>query len=253
MGKVKDEIGNIYGKLTVLQRGENAGRLATWICQCECGNVITVKGASLRSGNTKSCGCQKYAGLKKQHIIQNKSSIQVGNQYGKLTVLKELDLRPHGTQGHNRRWYLCQCECGNIIEAMGNSLQSGHKKSCGCIKSNGEAYIEQLLKENKIEYKAEVVDELLVKQYSRRLRFDFGIYKNGKLIKYIEFDGRQHKNGFDEGIWSHSETYEIIKERDDIKNQFCKEYKITLARIPYWTIKDNKLTLEDILGNKYNI
>jgi hypothetical protein len=29
MGKVKDETGNVYGKLTVLQRGENAGRLAT--------------------------------------------------------------------------------------------------------------------------------------------------------------------------------------------------------------------------------
>jgi hypothetical protein len=83
---------------------------------------------------------------------------------------------------------------------MGNSLQSGHKKSCGCIKSNGEAYIEKLLKENKIEYKSEVIDELLVKQYNRRLRFDFGIYKNDKLIKYIEFDGRQHKDGFDKGI-----------------------------------------------------
>jgi hypothetical protein len=41
--------------------------------------------------------------LQKQQTIQNKSSIQIGNQYGKLTVLKELDLRPHGTQGHNRR------------------------------------------------------------------------------------------------------------------------------------------------------
>lgn len=38
MSKVKDETGNIYGKLTVLERaGSNSCGKATWLCQCECG------------------------------------------------------------------------------------------------------------------------------------------------------------------------------------------------------------------------
>lgn len=28
-----------------------------WLCQCDCGNEVTVSGNRLRSGNTKSCGC----------------------------------------------------------------------------------------------------------------------------------------------------------------------------------------------------
>ena len=54
----KNEIGNIYGYLTVISRAENnkEGR-AQWLCRCKCGNELIVLGKHLRSGNTKSCGC----------------------------------------------------------------------------------------------------------------------------------------------------------------------------------------------------
>jgi len=35
---------------------DGKGRL-TWKVLCDCGNILRVKGASLRNGNTKSCGC----------------------------------------------------------------------------------------------------------------------------------------------------------------------------------------------------
>lgn len=251
MAKAINEIGNKYGKLTVIERAGKRNNLATWLCKCDCGNTIIVPGAYLRSGNTKSCGCAKYIGLEQEREIKNKSSIKIGNQYGKLTIIKELDLRPHGTGGHKRRWYLCQCQCGNICEAMGNALQSGQKKSCGCLKSKGEFIIEKILKDNKINYKTEVVDKQLIKENQRRLRFDFGIYdKNNNLIKYIEFDGRQHFQGM-ESAWSQSESLDIIKERDSIKDNFCLENNIALARIPYTQIE--LITLEKILGDEYDI
>lgn len=57
MGIPIDETGNVYSRLTVLKRSERSGRRVHWDCICSCGNRLTVEGRSLRSGNTKSCGC----------------------------------------------------------------------------------------------------------------------------------------------------------------------------------------------------
>ena len=61
-----DESGNVHGKLTVLYRDENKikkssiGKIlrskSMWVCKCECGNIVSVWGASLRDGHTQSCG-----------------------------------------------------------------------------------------------------------------------------------------------------------------------------------------------------
>lgn len=58
MSKLIDITGNKYGKLTVICREANTNEGAsTWRCQCECGNTVVVRGANLRKGTTKSCGC----------------------------------------------------------------------------------------------------------------------------------------------------------------------------------------------------
>lgn len=59
--RVKDEAGNVYSKLTVLECAElRSPEGAFWLCRCECGNLTTVNGSNLRKGNTKSCGCLHY-------------------------------------------------------------------------------------------------------------------------------------------------------------------------------------------------
>ena len=46
---VKNEIGNKYGRLTVLERAENNKRgSAQWLCECECGNTGIFLGTRLR-------------------------------------------------------------------------------------------------------------------------------------------------------------------------------------------------------------
>ena len=58
MSNIINEVGNKHGRLTVLRRAEkNKHNEATWVCECDCGNVIEAIGSHLRSGNTKSCGC----------------------------------------------------------------------------------------------------------------------------------------------------------------------------------------------------
>lgn len=74
----KNEIGNRYGKLTVISLVKKSPK-AVWLCKCDCGNTIKVLGISLRNGNTKSCGClnsypeeQIASLLKNQGIIFNR-------------------------------------------------------------------------------------------------------------------------------------------------------------------------------------
>ena len=53
-----DETGNRYGMLTVERLYDhNDGVGAVWICRCDCGAEVAIRGISLRSGNNRSCGC----------------------------------------------------------------------------------------------------------------------------------------------------------------------------------------------------
>lgn len=73
--KAVDMIGKKFGRLLVLERAENDkyGN-AFWDCKCECGNVVRVKGQSLRRGHTRSCGCLQreaasMSGIKNHHLL----------------------------------------------------------------------------------------------------------------------------------------------------------------------------------------
>jgi hypothetical protein len=51
--------GDVYGKLTVVQRDGTHGKQAMWLCQCSCGNTVQkrISGSNLLNGGTTSCGC----------------------------------------------------------------------------------------------------------------------------------------------------------------------------------------------------
>lgn len=56
----KNEIGNIYGRLLVIEfAGRNKHGKLLWRCLCKCGGTTTVPGETLRKKRTptKSCGC----------------------------------------------------------------------------------------------------------------------------------------------------------------------------------------------------
>lgn len=52
-----DVTGQRFGKLTVLGLDYNYRGHNYWKCKCDCGNELTVTGAFLRKGVTRSCGC----------------------------------------------------------------------------------------------------------------------------------------------------------------------------------------------------
>lgn len=129
MTKIKDLIGKRFGKLLVIGKadpyiGKNYTKPQV-LCQCDCGNTLSVRKASLTSGNTTSCSYSCGISDKGAHNLVD----LVGKTYGRLQVLSRLA----NTNTGQTQW-LCLCTCGNTTEVSGVSLTKGGTKSCGCLR-----------------------------------------------------------------------------------------------------------------------
>ena len=237
IGQARDLTGQKFGRLVALFRTENKSKMTRWVCQCECGDIHDYNAASLINGTSKSCGCLNREKARERMLQYNlqQQSINIGDRFGKLVVIKYLGLRKQKSRDKNAAWYLCQCDCGSKpIEVMGNSLVTGQKQSCGCLYSAGELKIRNILNDNNIIYKTEYSFDDLTGCAGAKLRFDFAIFsENNNLLYLIEYDGRQHYTG-PEAAWSHSYSFEEIQNRDKLKNQYCINHNIILKRSPYY-------------------
>lgn len=111
-----DLMGQKFGRLTVIKRVESTfSRRVKWLCRCDCGKEIIVKGKGLRSGHTKSCGCIRITDL-------------TGKKFGRWTVIKRVN--PF-SRVNGYKW-LCKCDCGTIRKVRGLGLRNGTSTSCGC-------------------------------------------------------------------------------------------------------------------------
>lgn len=59
MSKFNDLTGKVFGRLTVLERGDIKSGKTYWRCRCACGNELSIRGTSLSLGLSESCGCLK--------------------------------------------------------------------------------------------------------------------------------------------------------------------------------------------------
>lgn len=226
----------------VISRAPNKKTRVRWNCLCKsCGEYCIKESNNLK--RDKSCGCQRKNNIGK--ALRKDLSNQ---KFGLLTPLYSTG---KSNSSGNAIWH-CKCDCGNECDVDSNNLTSNHTLSCGCInKSIGEGIIENILKNNNINYKREYcIPNLYDKDPSNPFRFDFVIFNNNQIEKFIEYDGIQHyKNTW--GIWKSNITLEEQQKRDQLKNEWAKEKNIPLVRIPYWE-RDN-ITLDMIMGDKYLI
>lgn len=237
------KIGKKYGRLLVVKsaKDEENKNNSSWnpskfLCQCDCGNTTIVYGPALISGNTKSCGCYK-----KERQQDNKKDL-LNLKIGKLTVIESTNRK----NKYGCYYWKCKCDCGNFCEKDSATLLAGKVNSCGCITSRGENKIESLLLQNNISFiKQKTFENCKNLETNYLFRFDFYV-ENSFLI---EFDGIQHFSAI--GGWSTEDYLELTKQRDEYKNNWCKENNIPLKRIPYWKL--DTLTLEDLMGDEYLI
>lgn len=56
---------------------------------------------------------------------------ELGKRYTKLTVIG-LDYEKLKDPKYHNAFWICKCDCGNVISTLGSRLRSGECKSCGC-------------------------------------------------------------------------------------------------------------------------
>ena len=225
-----DETGNQYGRLKVLYRSDKQGTKVYWHCLCSCGTEVDVQSTDLRSGRTTSCGCYQ-----KEISSDLQFKDEIGNKYGKLTVLSLVTKKPKAI------WH-CKCDCGNEIDVRGIYLRSGNTKSCGCISSWAEENIEDILKELKVDFKRQYTFEDLIsyKDKGKKYRYDFAVLKDNEPIGLIEYNGIQHYEPVES--WGGKEALMEQKIRDFIKENYAKNKNLPLLILN----KNNKNLKEDI-------
>ena len=217
----KDVTGQQFGYLTPEYWEKGVG----WHCKCKCGNHTIVDSRNLYNGHTTSCGCKRYE-TKNLNDLTN-----FENEH--LIVLSRVPSKKQ------TKWK-CMCKhCGKEFIAQAKHLLN--YKSCGCITSINECNIATMLDSADVDYsKQYTFKDLYYKSKNNPLRFDFAIFKNGKLSHLIEYNGLQHYER-PKGSWSNA--YDELLIRDRLKIEYCKQHNIELRIIKY----NQEYTLDDLI------
>lgn len=145
---------------------------------------------------------------------------------------------------NSKKYLLWECECGKIFKTSWGCFLAGKTRCNTCTSKNSklELLVEDYLSKNGLKY---------IREYKfpdckskRELSFDFKIEVNGEL-RLIEVDGILHYKPRHEK--EELSRLEGQKERDKIKNEYCKKNNIRLLRIPYWEFKNDNY--KNILNN----
>lgn len=120
-----DMVGEKVGQLEVVGFVGLRKRAAYWLCHCDCGNTLKVRGSSLRNGHTKSCGClsaelTRRRATKHGHSTRKKRSFVYISWYcmiQRCTNSKHKHYKYYGGRGLKvcDRWLIFE----NFLEDMG--------------------------------------------------------------------------------------------------------------------------------------
>ena len=100
LNRVRNLTGQKFGRLTVLGIDDSKDTRKTfWICECECGNIISTRSDRLTRDGVKSCGCYK----REQSTI-NVSKNHTHKQSGKRLYHIWQGIKARCYNSHNSRY-----------------------------------------------------------------------------------------------------------------------------------------------------
>jgi hypothetical protein len=193
------------------------------------------KNIGKKDGRTINClDCINKAKREKNRLknegLPRKKSNKYSTQDFKEALFETMgeDYELVGEYVPNEKSTILHKPCGKTREvALSNVFRKGCRECSNLLKSSLSSRIENALRKRGVCYKTEVIFKDC--KNIKPLPFDFGLYKNEKLIMLIEADGMQHfyETGYGYG------TLKDIQKRDKIKNKYCKDSNIPLLRISY--------------------
>ena len=137
-----DLAGRNFGRLTVTNRtdGPVRGR-RYWLCQCECGNVVTASSGSLTQQNTKSCGCTRGDALIRHGYSRRPKTPGKNRTYTTWVGIKQRCYNPK-TERFERYGGRGIKVCNRWLESFQNFLDDMGEKPIGLtidrIDNNGD-------------------------------------------------------------------------------------------------------------------
>lgn len=227
--RFNDVSNTIINDILFLWPCERKNKRILWLCRCHCGNYFKVEPKSVRSGNTKSCGCHFLERMREYNTRDSKDL--TGMRFGKLLVLERTNFK------NNRQHWKCICDCGNFFEANADSLLQNKLNSCGCLKSYAELQLKNLFTKQNIDYASQYTFSDCKSNKGYPLYFDFAILLNGDLKGLIEYQGDQHYNTANPWFSLDGQA------NDDRKKEYCKTHNIPLLHL-YKNYNETELLTE---------
>lgn len=187
-------VGQRFGKLTVIEQSKDECGCVKWVCQCDCGNITVVRGSSLRSGGTKSCGCKRY----------DKLIDLTGKTFGNLKVVRRVENSP---KSNNARWE-CVCEkCGNTVVVVSWLLMNSDPDShCGCSRKRMSGESNPSFRHGKTGTKLYRIWAGMHNRCTNTNQWNYQYY-GGRGIKiceewkdFVSFQDWALKNGYEDGL-----------------------------------------------------
>jgi len=100
MGKRIDLNGRRFGRLTIIADAKvKRGGHTAWQCQCDCGNNTIVRGDSLMSGKTQSCGCQRLEAITSHGMKHSSTYRSWSDMKSRCNDPNTLDYKRYGGRG----------------------------------------------------------------------------------------------------------------------------------------------------------
>jgi len=122
-----------------------------------------------------------------------------GQKFGKLTVMEK-----YGHDSNNKTLYRCECECGeNMVVALGNNLQQGTTRSCGCIRKETMANVGRVFGGRADKFEGTRISSLKTRTSKRNKSGVKGVSfcnKTNKWVAQIYFQGTGHSLGYHDTI-----------------------------------------------------
>lgn len=240
MGKLKETVGQKFGKWTVLGRGpeKDSRHPKLWcICDCEAHNIRLVDVGVLRNGKSSSCGCVRKEKSKEHLSNLNNNKNLVGQSFGDFEVIEKTSEKQNGYYV-----YKCKCKYCHSERMINTNHLYQNANVCGCQISNGSSFerkVTDILRDNQILFLREKsFDNFTYSDTNRKPRFDFYLPEYNCLI---ELDGEQHFKEFSLSKYSLQE----IQEKDKIKTEWALQNHFHLIRIPYFN--KEMITIKDLL------